>query len=97
MNVIWSPRARRNLDEIFTYILDENPSAAVRVIEAIESRVADLARYPDLGRPGSVANTRELVITSTPYVVAYRLRDRPRRIEIIAVIHGARLWPEWFE
>ena len=73
MNVVWSPRARQNLDDIFTYILDENPPAAVRVIDSIESRVAQLARYPDLGRPGSVANTRELVITATPYVVAYRL------------------------
>lgn len=97
MNVIWSPRARQNLDKIFTYILDDNPSAAVRVIESIESRVAQLVRFPDLGRPGSVANTRELVITTTPYVVAYRLRERPRQIEILAVVHGARLWPERFE
>jgi plasmid stabilization system protein ParE len=35
--------------------------------------------------------TRELVIGRTPYFIVYRHADE--RIEIIALIHGARAWP----
>ncbi len=62
MKVIWSPRSRRNLNEIFDYILAENPAAAVKVINAIEARVSLLEAHPNLGRPGKIAETRELVI-----------------------------------
>jgi toxin ParE1/3/4 len=50
--------------------------------------------HPYLGRPGRVANTRELVVTSTPFIVAYRVVSD--RIEILAVFHGARRWPDSF-
>ena len=36
--------------------------------------------------------TRELVVTGTPYIVAYTVLDN--RVEILAVQHGAQEWPE---
>ncbi len=45
------------------------------------------------GRAGRVAGTRELVFASMPYIIAYRVTDQ---VEIIAVVHGARDWPEAF-
>ena len=45
-----------------------------------------------MGRTGRVAGTRELVIA--PYVIAYR--SRKSVIEILAIIHGARRWPDSF-
>ena len=35
--------------------------------------------------------TRELVVTGTPYVVAYRVT--PAGVQILRVVHGARDWP----
>lgn len=61
-----------------------------RILSAIEA----LERHPDLGRPGRVSGTRELVITGTPLIVAYRLRRN--EIQVLAVLHGARKWPERF-
>lgn len=52
------------------------------------------AANPALGRPGRVAGTRELVLPKTPYVVAYRIMEA---VEILAVMHGAREWPEGFD
>jgi len=47
-----------------------------------------------LGRPGRVPDTRELVISNRPFVVAYAIaRDR---IVILAIYHGAQQWPEAF-
>lgn len=48
-----------------------------------------------MGRPGRVPDTRELVIAGTPYVMAYRIEGA--QVHIVAVIHGARRWPEHFD
>ena len=41
---------------------------------------------------GRVAGTRELVIA--PFVIVYRVRKMT--IDILAIIHSARRWPESF-
>ncbi len=45
-----------------------------------------------IGRPGRRPNTRELIISGTPHIVAYRLKGR--ETQILRVLHGARRWPE---
>jgi len=46
-----------------------------------------------MGRIGRVTATRELVLP--PMVTAYRLRRGA--LEILAIIHGARRWPDKFK
>ncbi|HYU18441.1 MAG TPA: type II toxin-antitoxin system RelE/ParE family toxin [Chloroflexota bacterium] len=38
--------------------------------------VGTLAELPERGRVGRVPGTRELVVSRTPYVVAYRVGER---------------------
>ncbi len=45
-----------------------------------------------MGRNGRVPGTRELVISGTPYIAAYRLAGNALRI--LRIIHGAQEWPE---
>ena len=51
-----------------------------------------LAEVPGMGRPGRKPHTRELVVPGSPCIVPYSVTQG--RIEIIAVLHGARNWPE---
>ncbi|WP_410052977.1 type II toxin-antitoxin system RelE/ParE family toxin [Bradyrhizobium sp. SZCCHNS1054] len=51
-----------------------------------------LPSRPEMGRPGHVPGTGELVIPRTPYIVPYRLIDET--IQILRVFHSARRWPE---
>jgi toxin ParE1/3/4 len=65
------------------------------VDDRIRVQVGRLARYPESGRPGRVAGTRELVIRlirRTPYVAAYRIAGDT--VRILRVLHGAQQWPE---
>ena len=97
MKILWSPQAQEDLDGIFGHILAENPSAAAEMVDRVEEAVRALIEFPAIGRPGSVIGTRELVITRSPYVAAYEIDHRAGRVHILAVRHGARLWPEAFE
>ena len=58
------------------------------IVEAVDK----LRDHPHLGRPGRIAGTRELVIAETPYIIPYRVVDDD--VQILAVIHGARRWPD---
>jgi toxin ParE1/3/4 len=91
MNVVWSPRAIRHLVAIRKYIeKDSDVTAALiaaRILEAIEL----LRTQPQMGRPGRLTGTRELVVSGTPYIVPYRVRRE--RLEFLGVFDGRRQWP----
>src|ERR1035441_987996 len=91
MNAVWSPRAIRHLVAIREYIeRDSDGNAALiagRILEAVEI----LRTQPQMGRPGRLAGTRELVVSGTPYIVPYRVRRE--RLELLAVFDGRRQWP----
>jgi toxin ParE1/3/4 len=94
MRLEWLPLALRDFDEIVDYIAADNPLAAIAQGDEIEGQVADLLDNRHLGRPGRIKGTRELVVVHTPYVVAYRVSKGC--IQILRVLHGARLWPGEF-
>ena len=92
MTVVWSPRAIGHLADLRDYIARENPGAAARTAAMLLAAVDRLAELPNLGRPGRVSGTRELVLPGTRYVIPYRVRGE--RLEIIAVFHGRQRWPK---
>ena len=92
MTVVWSPRAIRHLTDLRAYIARDNPDAAARIAETLLTSVERLAGLPNLGRPGRVSGTRELMVPGTPYVIP--CRPRGQRLEIIAVFHGRQRWPQ---
>jgi toxin ParE1/3/4 len=92
MTIQWTRRARRQFLAIIDALLEDNPVAAERAYDAITDSVSRLATSPEMGRRGRVEGTRELVIPSQPYIIAYHIRGQT--IHILAVLHGARKWPE---
>jgi len=94
VKIRWTRLAVDDLNIAYEYIAAANPSAAHAVIDRIEFAVNVLRAHPEIGRRGRVEGTRELVIPRTPFIVAYRVSKSS--IEILAVIHGARRWPEGF-
>jgi toxin ParE1/3/4 len=92
VKLVWTRRALRELDEIFAYVARDSRPAAGALVELIEARASALKHHPDIGHPGREHGTRELVLAGTPYILPYRVRDG--RIEILAVFHSSRAWPD---
>jgi toxin ParE1/3/4 len=93
MRTVWSPQAIDDLVALRTYIEQDNPAAARRIVLHIIQNIDTLLpRSPEMGRPGRVPGTRELIIPRTPFIVPYRLEGNT--IQILRVFHGALRWPE---
>ena len=91
MKIAWTVKARQDLVDIYGYLALRNPGAARRMQDTIRTKVGALETSPLMGRAGRIENTRELVVTGTPYVVAYRIT--PAGVQVLRVIHGAKDWP----
>ncbi len=91
MRVRWLRTALHNLEDEAAYIAEDDPAAAARTVDRIRPAVDHLSDHPEIGRPGRVAGTRELVVPGTPYVIPYRVQGD--QVEILRVFHGARRSP----
>jgi addiction module RelE/StbE family toxin len=87
----WSADSLADRNAIFDYIEVDSPQAAIKVDNRIQKQVESLMQFPQSGRIGRVEGTRELVISRTPYVVAYRIKGNT--VRILRVLHGSRRWP----
>lgn len=95
MKLSWLPHALEDLASIRAYVASDSPKAARKLMLTILGFATDqLSAFPEAGRPGRVEGTRELIIPRTPFIVAYRIRHDV--IDILAVHHAARRWPERF-
>lgn len=87
----WLRAALANLDQIGDHIARDDPAAARRLVARIQQAITLLAKHPEIGRPGRVPGTRELVVPGTAYFIPYRVGAEA--VEILRIIHGAQLWP----
>lgn len=94
MKLVWTKQAIADLNAAYDYIAETDPDAAEGVIERIEKSLESLRQFPEMGRPGRVKETRELVVPRSPFILPYRVRKN--QIEILAVLHGSRRWPDSF-
>ena len=92
MPIVWLPIAVQDVIHLRTYIADLDPQAASQIAQRIEQAVSYLATMPNIGRPGRLFGTRELVIGGTPFLAVYRVQNN--RIEILRILHGRQSFPK---
>jgi len=83
--------ALRDLDAIEAHVSRDDPAAAIRTVLAVLEAVEVLREHPNIGRPGRVSGTRELVVSPLPYIAIYRVQENT--VWLLRVLHGARRWP----
>lgn len=90
MKVYWTPEAEQDRIEIWDFIASDEPLAASRMDELFSATVTKLKDFPEMGKPGKVAGTREL-IPHESYRLVYQVEGQA--VWILAVVHTARMWP----
>ena len=91
--LVWTESARRDLRAIRSYVSRDSKTYAKRLIDRIRRKAEGVLRLPraaaivpEWGRE----NVRETFVAN--YRVIYRIRDD--FVEVLAVIHAARLLPD---
>ena len=92
MRIRWLRAAKKNLDDAASYIAQDDPETAQKMYANIRKSVEMLIHHPDMGRPGRIFGTRELVITNYPFIVPYRIKKN--EIQIIRVFHTSQQLPD---
>jgi plasmid stabilization system protein ParE len=90
--VVYSRQALDDLERLFTFIAEHDPTAATRAARAIRSAVPLLEEHPLIGRP-LPDDLRELVISfgRTGYVALYRFVPQLDEVRVLAVRHQREL------
>jgi addiction module RelE/StbE family toxin len=92
MTIRWTPTALRDLESLHAYIAEDSDEAAAAMVGKILAGLESALRFPGMGRKGRLAGTREFVVL--PFVVTYQVKKDVIQVE--AIIHGARRWPDSF-
>jgi toxin ParE1/3/4 len=93
MRIVWTGLAASDLRALRAYIARDNERAANEMVARIVSRTEQqLSTLPKSGRPGRIPDTRELVLTGTPFILPYRIVGDT--IHVLRVFHSARRWPK---
>jgi len=91
MRIRWTATAADDLAQIVEYIRRDNPAAALRVARAIYQGIAQLRKFPNVGRMGLAEQTRELPFAPWPYVAVYEIIED--QVQVLRIRHAAQDWP----
>ena len=87
--LIWSPRAVADLEEIRTFIDGDSPAWADLTVRRIVAAVERLEQFPDSGRMAPERQSPELrEVISGNFRIVYR--RRATTVEIATVFRGSR-------
>ena len=91
MEIRYLSTAERDLNDIFDYILADNPSAAAALLEEFDRLISNLATNPEIGViPKNQRLERQgyRILIIRKYLVFYGVKEK--YIQIRRIIHGAR-------
>ncbi len=87
--VVWTERASAWLRDIYDYIAQDNPAAAMRMVEAIREKAMSLSMFPELGCRFEREPDRNVrILLYGHYRIAYVINPNDT-IDIVGVFHAA--------
>ena len=93
MKIRWSETALSELDDIFSYIRQNNRSAAIAVVQRIEALTALLEEFPLVGHVTDETGVRVLAVVRYPFLIFYAIDEAASEIVILHVLHTAQQRP----
>ena len=85
----WTVEAEQWLRDIYDYIVQDNPEAAIRVVEGIYEKAQLLRQFPKIGyRYDRYPEKNIRIILYVHYRIAYLIKT-DGNIDILGIFHGA--------
>ncbi len=87
-SVSWTARALNRLRSILDYIAEDNPDAALGMVDRISERVSNLGQTPEQGslyQGSALEGLRQIYVR--PYRVVYLVDHAGERIRVMAIQH----------
>ncbi len=91
--VVYTPRARRELNRIVETIAADNPRAADAFVARLERQCSLLATTPGMGRARPEVGPAVRSLVRENYLIFYRWNSERDRVDILCVRHGRRRLP----
>ena len=91
-----TPRALADLEAVSEYISNDSPDKAAMFLQTLIESIDALAVFPhryNVPRTGFVRGRQIRSMPVPPYLVRYRIDERPKTVHILRVRHGARRRP----
>ena len=90
MKVFWTETAQKHLDSIYNYIAQNSPGYGLHMVDRLTRRSQQISQYPLSGRVVPEYETKQIrEIIEGPYRIIYYINAD--QIEILAVLHGAKI------
>jgi len=91
--VVFLPKADDDLDNNYLYIRQNNPSAAVRLLDAVQETVEQISKFPLIGKNNFAElnfpeNVRVFVVLKFHKLLIFYI-DQPKHIEVLRILHGS--------
>lgn len=86
--VSWTARALDRLRSILDYIAEDNPDAALGMVDRISERVSNLGQTPEQGsfyQESALEGLRQIFVR--PYRVVYLVDHAGERVRVMAIQH----------
>lgn len=94
MNIRYSPRAARDIEAIYNYLVEKSPKGAVNVLTAIYAAVEFIQRHPEATKSTSIPGIHAMIVRRYRFKIFYRVVASEGVIEIVHVRHTSRRsWP----
>ncbi len=77
-------RAYRDLEQLLSFLAEQDPHAAEVLLRRLEHTLTFIPCAPRIGRVGTRPKTRELPVPHTPVLVVYRVTEH---IEVLTIFH----------
>jgi addiction module RelE/StbE family toxin len=91
MKIKLTKLAAQDLQSTKNYISQDKPNAALAVIRRVIEAIENIVTFPSMGRAGRVPHTTELVVSGSPLIIVYQIKQDT--LYIVRIIHTARKWP----